>query len=408
VRTARQYRLRPTTYQVTQIDKWLDMLRFQYNYRLAERFNWYEQNRSPINACPLICHLPVLKDKPDYYSQKKDLTNTKRLFPLYKEIYSQVLQDCIKRVNLTFERWLKGDSNGKKSGKPRFKGKGRYRSFTYPQVKPEWFKGKSINLPFIGEIKLINHYPIPDGFEIKTACISKKADGYYITLSLEDKTVPQFISTVEPTDKNTLGIDVGLNDFLVDSEGNTVPIPKYYRRAEKKLKKLQRSLSKKKKGSQRRLKATNKLAKQHKKVTDRRKDFHHKTANHLLSKYDVIAYENLNIKGLCKTRLSKSIYDAGWGTFLSILKNKAENAGLKTIGVNPSGTSQECSNCGTVVKKDLSQRWHCCPVCGLMLPRDWNAAINIKNRAVGHPVLKSSGNVSSRKGRVTEKPTPNR
>jgi putative transposase len=122
MRTAYQYRLRPTSSQAAQMSEWLDLLRRQYNYRLGERFNWSEQNRSPVNACPLMCYLPILKDKPDFYSQKRDLVNSKVWFPEYKKIHSQVLQDCIKRVDKTFERWLQGDANGKRSGKPRFKG----------------------------------------------------------------------------------------------------------------------------------------------------------------------------------------------------------------------------------------------------------------------------------------------
>ncbi|RUR75574.1 transposase [Chlorogloeopsis fritschii PCC 6912] len=122
------------------------------------------------------------------------------------------------------------------------------------------------------------------------------------------------------------------------------------------------------------------MAKQHKKVADTRKDFHFKTAKSLLDKYDVVAVEKLNIKGLTKTRLAKSINDTGWSQFLTILSNKAENAGLKVIAVNPNGTSQECSNCGHKVQKQLSQRMHNCHVCHSSLCRDLNAAINIKNR----------------------------
>ncbi|WP_417040514.1 RNA-guided endonuclease InsQ/TnpB family protein [Cylindrospermopsis raciborskii] len=133
-------------------------------------------------------------------------------------------------------------------------------------------------------------------------------------------------------------------------------------------------------GSNRRKKAVKKLGILHKKVVDTRKDFQFKTANNLLKKYDVVAVEKLNIKGLAKTRLAKSINDAGWGQFITILSNKAENAGLKVIAVNPNGTSQECSNCGHKVKKPLSERTHNCPNCKVSLCRDLNAAINIKAR----------------------------
>ncbi|WP_293078113.1 transposase, partial [Okeania sp. SIO3B5] len=344
-----------------------------------------------VNACPLVMPIPRLRDNPDYYSQKKDLVNTKDKFPEYKLIHSQVLQDCIKRVKLAFDRWFKADKSGHKLGKPRFKKISRYRSFTYPQIKQDCIEGRKINLPKIGKVKLIQHRPIPEGFIIKTVTISRKADGYYITLSLEDKSVPALTNKVEPTLKNTLGIDMGLKEFLVTSEGESVPIPQYYRKSQKRLKTLQKRLSRKKKGSKRRLKAVKAVAKQHKKVADKRKDFHFKTANELLSKAEVIAHENLNIKGLAKTRLSKSINDAGWGQFLTILTVKAGNAGQKTIAVNPKNTSQDCSNCGEKVKKELNIRTHSCPHCGIVIDRDLNAAINIKNRAVGHSVFKARG-----------------
>ncbi len=391
MRTAYQYKLKPNKDQIATIELWLELLRRQYNYRLGERFSWWEENRCPVNACPLITSIPHLRDNPDYYSQKKALVNTKDKFPEYKLIHSQVLQDCIKRVKLAFDRWFKADKNGQRLGKPRFNGIGRYRSFTYPQIKQDCLEGNKINLPKIGLVKLIQHRRLPDGFQIKTATISRKADGYYVTLSLEDKSVPRFNCDVKPTTENTLGIDMGLKDFLVTSDGESVPIPQYYRKSQKRLKTLQKGLSRKKKGSNRWLKGVKAVGKQHKKVADKRKDFHFKTANELLSKADVIAHENLSIKGLTKTRLSKSINDAGWGQFLTILTVKAENAGQKTIGVNPRNTSQDCSNCGEKVPKELNIRTHSCPHCGIVIDRDVNAAINIKNRAAGHSVLKARG-----------------
>ena len=182
-------------------------MRRQYNYRLSERFSWWEENRCPVNACPLIMPIPQLRDNPNYYSQKKDLLNTFDKFREYKLIHSQVLQDCIKRVKLAFDRWFKVDKNGQRLGKPRFKGKGHYRSFIYPQIKPDFVEGNKINLPKIGKVKLIKHQPLPDSFQIKTVTISSKADRYYFTLSLEDKSVPTLTTVVKPTLENTLGID---------------------------------------------------------------------------------------------------------------------------------------------------------------------------------------------------------
>jgi putative transposase len=403
VRTAYQYRLRPTPSQESLMDEWLELLRRQYNYRLGERFNWYEQNRCDVNACPLICYLPELKDKPDFYAQKRDLVNLKTLFPEYKEIYSQVLQDCVERVKKTFDRWQTGDSSGKRSGKPRFKGKGRYRSFTFPQMKQDCIQGKFVNLPKIGLVKLIQHRPLPDGFKIKTATIVRKVDGWYVTLSLEDASVPTLTPEL-PVMANTIGIDVGLKSFLVTDEGEAVEIPQPYRKAEKSLKRQQRALSRKKKGSNRRKQAIKRVGKAHLKVANQRKDFHYKTSKKLLNQGKHIGHECLNIKGIARSRMAKSTYDAGWGQFLQILSIKAERAGLLTIAVNPNGTSQDCSACGHKVPKKIQDRWHSCPNCGCELDRDHNAAINIKHRAVGHSVLKAQATPDGIPG-VTEKPT---
>jgi len=402
MRTAYQYRLRPSRQQAAEIDRWLSMLCAQYNYLLADRFNWYEQNCSPVNACPLVCHLPELRVNPDYYSQKKTLPQLKKDRPWYKDIYSQVLQDVVKRVKLTFERFLKGDSNGKRSGRPRFKPLSRYRTFTYPQAKQDCLQGNKINLPKLGKIKVIVHRPIPEGFKIKTVSISKKADGFYVTLSLEDKTIPEIKLDINPD--SITGIDLGLKDFLTTSNGETVAIPQHYRKAQKRLRLIQKRVSRRQKGGSRRLKAIKLLSLKHKKIADKRKDFHFKTANQLLSQYDVIAHEDLNIKGLARTKLAKSVLDAGWSNFLSILTNKAEKAGLLVVPVSAQNTSLECSSCGEKVPKKLHIRWHNCSNCGCSLDRDHNAAINIKNRAVGHPVLKAQLMSDGIPG-VTEKPT---
>ena len=239
----------------------------------------------------MTCSIAGLKDKPNCYSQQADLPNSKKLFPEYKNIYSQVLQDCVKRVEKTFDRWLKGDSKGKRSGKPRFKGVRRYNSYTYPQLKQDCINGNKINLPKIGAVKLILHRPIPDGFKIKTATVTKRCDGWYINLSLENTAVPVLKIGISPTADNTIGVDMGLKEFLVTSTGVAVTIPQHYRKAEKQLNRCQRKLSRKQKGSNRRQKAVARVAKQHKTVADKRKDFHYKTVGWLLGQGQVIAFE---------------------------------------------------------------------------------------------------------------------
>jgi putative transposase len=367
-----------------------------------------------------------LKENPNYYSQQNSLPQLKKDRPWYKDIQSQVLQNCIKRVDLAFQRYIKGDGNGKRSGKPRFKGVGRYHSLTFASLGKKPITGNRLTLPKFsskfGAVKMVLHRPIPDGFKIKTAIISRKADGYYVTLSLQDDSVPQIL----PKDnvKNPIGIDMGLKSFLIKSDGSEVAIPQYYRKSQDKLKRVQKSVSRKRKGSNNRRKAVQKLAKVHKHVADTRKDFHFKTAKQLTDNHDLVAYEKLNIKGLAKSKLAKSILDAGWGQFLSILSTKAENAGLLTVAVNPKGTSQRCSNCGHKVPKKLSERWHSCPNCGYQADRDVNAARNIlklvrqsglgvspsrgtaePERAVGHPVSSKAYRATEPLGGVGKKPT---
>ena len=190
----------------------------------------------------------------------------------------------MKRVKLAFERYLKGDSSGNCSGKPRFKSLSRYKTFTFPQVKQDCLQGKYIKLPKLGTLKLVKHPAIPEGFKLKTASITRKAHGYYLSLSIKCEDVPNSSSDVDWS--KAVGIDVGVKDFLTTSEGEAVAIPQCYRKAERKLKRLQRRVTRKKKGSNNRRKALAKLAKQHKKVADTRKDFHFKTSQWLLDHYD--------------------------------------------------------------------------------------------------------------------------
>ena len=288
---------------------------------LAQRFDWWEQNRCPVNACPLICYLPELKEKPSRFSQQKSLTQLKIDRPWYKNIHSQVLQEVSKRVELAFDRWLKADKSGKRFGKPRFKGKNQYKTFTYAQFKQHHLINNKAKLSKIGDVKVIVHRPLPDEFVIKTVSVTNKSNGYFITFSLEDDTV----SEIKPGRKrdNLIGIDVGLIDFVVDSNNESIPASRYLRKAERKLKSAQRKVSRRKKGSKRRQKAIKQLAKKHRKVADTRKDFYHKTANQLLFKSDVIAVEKLNIKGMARSRMAKSVHDAAWGNFKALLTRQS-------------------------------------------------------------------------------------
>ena len=176
---------------------------------------------------------------------------------------------------------------------------------------------------------------------------------------------------------------MGLKVFYADSSGHTVENPRYYRKAEKRLKRLHRQVSRKQKKSKNRKKARKQLAKAYLKVHRQREDFARKTANALVSSHDLIAYEQLQIRTMVKNhKLAKSIHDAAWGQFLNWMKSYAVMHGIEVVAVPPHYTSQDCSGCGERVQKTLSTRTHVCPKCGLVLDRDENAAVNIKAKAV--------------------------
>jgi putative transposase len=240
----------------------------------------------------------------------------------------------------------------------------------------------------IGRLRLVGnpkqHIELFPVKQIKRVRIVRRADGYYLQFGVKTDRVIEHGSTGEQ-----VGIDVGLKAFYTDSEGNTIENPRHYRKAEKKLKRLQRQLSRKQKKSKNRKKARKQLAKMHLKVQRQREDFARKTANALVTSHDLIAFEDLKIRNMVKNHhLAKSIHDAGWGTFLSWVKYYGTMHTIPVIAVAPQYTSQNCSACGTLVKKSLSVRTHICTGCGVILDRDQNAALNILykalERTVGH------------------------
>jgi putative transposase len=216
----------------------------------------------------------------------------------------------------------------------------------------------------------------------------------------------------EPTFR-TVGIDVGLNHFYTDSDGNTVVNPRHLRKSEKSLKRLQRRLSKAQFGSKNRAKFRNKLARKHLKVSRQRKDFAVKTARCVVMSNDLVAYEDLKVKNMVRNRhLAKSISDAAWTQFRTWVEYFGKVFGVVTVAVPPQYTSQNCSNCGKVVKKALSTRTHTCHHCGHTQDRDWNAARNILEkglRTVGHTgTLNASGDIDLCLGEETPPDKPSR
>jgi putative transposase len=461
-----KYRLKPTKAQLVTITAHLELCRRQYNYRLGERFRWWESTRTPVNACPLTTSIVPIEEiyqnipltrvqtrhgrkkdesgnpltrKGDVFSnieggyvqwqtvQLADLKNTKKLFPDYKSLDSQVLQDVVNRVETSFSNFTTPDQNSNRRGKPKFKGFHYYKSFTYPQldnlsiVKDEQNR-ICIDLAKIGQVPMIFHRPIPTDFKVKTGTVVKEADGLYISLTLEEKTVPVTVAEIQPTVENTLGIDLGITNYAYLSNGERVENPRFLRKSAEKLARLQAKLTNRVKGSKPWKIIKNKISQLHQFIARARLDFQFKTAHELFSKCDVLVVEDLSIKNLTrrakpktdiedgnliylpngqatKTGLNKSMLDAAHGQFVTVLKYVAWKLGKTVVFVNPKGTSQHCWNCLNKVPKELSERWHSCQ-CGESLDRDENSAKLIKKIGLSH---QSGGGTSSLKKAFAKK-----
>jgi putative transposase len=358
VRKTFKFNLKPTPQQERMLDRTLMLCRQVYSAAIEERREAWRK-----------CGVSV-----GYYQHKAELPPIKTAMPEYGEVHSQVLQDVVQRGDRAFQAFFHRIKNGETPGYPCFQGRNRYNSVTYPQFG----NGATLDNGFlvlskIGRIAVRWSRPL-EGMP-KTVTISREADGWYVCFSCAD--VP--MQPLPPAGQET-GIDLGLEAFATTSDGTRIFHPGWYRQAERKLKTAQRRVSRRKQGSARRRKAVTRLARAHLKVKRQRADFHHKTALRLVQTNDTIYHEDVPTATMLKNHhLAKSIADAGWSQFLSILAAKAADAGRRVVAVPPAYTSQTCSGCGVVVRKGLSVRWHVCPDCGTRLHRDHNAAKNIES-----------------------------
>jgi putative transposase len=356
VRKTYKEKLRPTPAQERALDEVLLRCRGLYNTALEQRITAWQRRRASLSR----------------YDQEVELKDIRAEFPEYAAIHSHILQDVLARLDKTYQAFFRRVRSGEKAGFPRFKGGNRYRSFTFK----EYGNGATLDnsylvLSKIGRIAI--HWSRPIEGTPKTVTISKEADGWYVAISCAEVPIQPLPSTGQET-----AIDLGLEAFATQADGERILFPAYYRKAEAYLRRCQRRVARRKKGSHRRTKAVKILARAHQHVRNQRRDFHHKQAHRLIQSYDVIYHEDLQVRNMAQNHvLAKSISDAGWSAFLTILTFKAAGAGKRVVAVNPAFTSQRCSGCGVIVAKGLSVRWHSCPECGTGLHRDHNAALNI-------------------------------
>ncbi|MGL5074531.1 MAG: RNA-guided endonuclease InsQ/TnpB family protein [Waterburya sp.] len=371
-----EFKLKPTTEQVSIFESWLIACRQVYNYALAERKAWVNSRKCEVNACNIQQEyiIPADTKRPTFATQCKALTQARKDFEELGLAHVHVLQETLKRLENAFvAMWDRG------YGFPRFKSTRSMKSFNFKQMGVKPLKQGAVKLPKIGWVKMHQSRKIPDGFELKQVRVVRRASGWYAMLVLRlDVSVPDVLPHGEPA-----GVDLGLEKFLATSTGKLIAKPKFFVSLQSKLKSLQRKMKNKKKGSSNWRKACTKVSRLHEQISNTRKDFHYKVANQLCDDAGMIFAEDLNLKAMSRGMLRKHTLDAGFGQFLSILEFICHKRGVYFERVDPNLTSQTCPRCQTLTgKKLLSERVHSCSNCGYTTDRDVAAAQVVMQRGL--------------------------
>ncbi len=373
------YRLYPKKSQEITMNHFLDCCRKVYN-RLVEICKSYKEH-----------HLPI----PSEFDLNRMVTKIRKRNVWTQDIHSGCLYSVSKRVHNAFVRWMMGYKEG--TGFPRFKSWKRFDSFTYKSGDSFSFVGKNgeknqrerIRLGKIGLIKYRNPFVIKG--KCKTATIYRRKIGnhfeWFASIAYENEDYRKDSLFIDPPiNRIDIGLDLGLDNLAVLSNGIVIPNDHTYKKKEKTFSKIHNKISNCEKNTIGYQKQLTKLSHLYKKLRNYRNDMYHKITRNLSEKYSNIYMEDLSIQEMTEESfkgMKKSYRDASWGIFTKMICYKAAEAGNKVVFVNPAYTSQLCSSCGTMVPKDLSVREHVCPNCGLTITRDENAAINILNRGLG-------------------------
>lgn len=357
---AYKFRIYPNTEQKIMFAKTFGCVRFIYNKMLSDKIEYYKEKKEKLNNTP---------------------AQYKTEFEWLKEVDSLALSNAQMNLQKAYNNFF----TNPKTGFPKFKSKHKNKkSYTTNNQKGSITLEKGyLKLPKINDlIQVKQHRRIPSDYKIKSVTISQTPSGkYYASVLFE------YENQVQQTEMQTfLGMDFSMHELYIDSNGNEPAYPRYYRQAEKKLKKEQRKLSLMKKGSNNRNKQRIKVAKLHEKIANQRKDFLHKQSRQIANAYDCVCIENLDMKAMSQClKFGKSVSDNGWGIFTVFLKYKLEEMGKRLVKIDKFfASSQICSNCGykNTKTKDLSVRKWDCPNCGTHHDRDINAAINIRNEGM--------------------------
>ena len=385
---------------------WLNMLRGLLNFGLRERVEAYEQVKHPIlgnycrldnkaECCPLACSVSKSalygepwkfdkdgkgKKRSAFEMQCATLPQLKIARPWYKRINAQVIQQTLRQLDTAFQNFFKHDR-----GYPKPKRRSNARSFSYPPGAGIKIKGNRIYLPGIGWMRFFLSRQIPDGFNIRTVTVRRKSDGWYISVRLEDKSVPITPTKTSNEIETALGADVGIRKLVALSSGETIPNPRFSKQVAKRRRRLHRAASRKKKGSKNRRKSYQQIGRLEQRVENQRNDYHWKVANCLVRQADCIVFEDLNIRGMtarCKPKvdpetgkylhngqaakagLNRAILDASWYGLKQKVKAVAAKSGAIILDVRPRHSSQECHQCGYISPTNRDKEKFLCESCG--------------------------------------------
>lgn len=347
-----RFRLYPTKAQSETLESTLAVCCELYNAGLQERRDAWKLNRKSIS----------------YFDQTVQLTHIRKVRADVDAVNTAALENVLKRVDLAYKAFFRRVKAHEKPGYPRFRSVARYDSLTFRQIGNALI-GNRLMLSKIGKVRIKVHRPLEGS--IKTLTVKREAGRWFACFSVECEAKPL------PFSANTVGIDVGLSSFATLSDGTAIENPRWYRHGQQALRVAQRRVARRKKGSHRRRTAVTLLQRVHARVRQQRADFLHKLSRKIVNENGLIAVEDLNIKGLARGILAKSVNDAAWSQFLFYLAYKAESAGRVFVKVDPRGTSQTCT-CGATVRKTLKDRIHICLSCGLVADRDHVSALIIQ------------------------------
>jgi putative transposase len=367
-----RYRLLPLKSQHRVLERLCESQRALYNAALEERIDCYRKTGKT----------------PTYIDQCKALTQCRRELPDMGELPANLQRWTLKRLDEAFQGFFRRlKARSAKAGFPRFRGKGRWDAFGFAEFSGIRFNGKRLRFAGMpGGLKVHLHRPLPDQADIRSCVFRRDGRGWHVCLAI----------TVEVAEKRAVrtavGVDLGLKVFAHCSDNVVIPNPRIAQRAEKELRRRQRALSRCKRGSNRRRKVRSQVERLHRKLADARNTWLHQQSAALVKRADLIAVEDLKVSNMVRhPTLARSISDASWSRFVSMLSYKAEKAGGYLIRVDPRNTSQKCSGCGELVLKSLAVRTHSCASCGLVIDRDHNASLNILRAGIGAGALNVIG-----------------